>query len=41
MVTQTKVMSAQGLPFLKHYTGEGSQIEDCYDGWLEQFEENI
>ena len=40
MVTQTKVMSAQGLPSLKHYTGEGSQTgEDSFDGWLEQFEE--
>ena len=40
MVAQTKAMSAQSLPPMPHFTGEGSQSgEDSFDRWLEQFEE--
>ena len=36
----TRAMSAQSLPPLKHYSGEGVQsLEDGFDRFIEQFEE--
>ena len=36
----TKARSAQSLPHLKHYSGEGVQsLEDGFDRFIEQFEE--
>ena len=37
---QTRAMSAQTLPPMTHFSGEGLQSgEDGFDRWLEQFEE--
>ena len=40
MAAQTKAMTAQSLPPLVHFTGEGSLVGDeSFDHWHEQFEE--
>ena len=40
VAAQTRAMSAQSLPPMSHYSGEGSQsCEDGFDKWVEQFEE--
>ena len=40
VAAQTRAMSAQGLPPMPHYSGEGTQSsEDGFDKWIEQFEE--
>ena len=40
MVAQTQAMSAQSLPPIPHFSGEGNQSgEESFDRWLEQFEE--
>ena len=40
VVAQTRAMSAQGLPPMQHYSGEGIQSsEEGFDRWIEQFEE--
>ena len=37
---QTRAMSAQGLPPMPYYSGEGIQSsEEGFDKWIEQFEE--
>lgn len=35
--SQTRAMSAQSLPPISHYSGEGSQSGE--DEWIDQFEE--
>ena len=41
VAAQTRAMSAQGLPPMPHYSGEGTQSsEDGFDKWIEQFEEH-
>ena len=40
VAAQTRAMSAQSLPPMRHYSGEGNQtIEEGFDRWIEQFEE--
>ena len=37
----TKAMSAQSLPPMPHYSGEGQRSgEDGFDRWIERFEEH-
>lgn len=39
VAAQTRAMSAQTLPPMPHFSGEGDQTEDTFERWLEQFEE--
>ena len=40
VASQTRAMSAQTLPPMPHFSGEGNQSgEDSFEHWLEQFEE--
>ena len=42
VAAQTRAMSAQTLPPMSHFSGEGVQSgEDGFDCWLEQFEERV
>ena len=40
VAAQTRAMSAQSLPPIAHFSGEGTQsCEEGFDRWIEQFEE--
>lgn len=40
MAAQTRVMAAQSLPPLPHFSGEGNLVkEDSFKHWIEHFEE--
>ena len=40
MAAQTKVMAAQSLPPLPHFSGEGNLVgENTFERWVEHFEE--
>ena len=40
VAAQTRAMSAQSLPPMPHYSGEGIQSsEEGFDRWIDQFEE--
>ena len=40
MAAQTRVMAAQSLPPLPHFSGEGNLVgEDSFERWVEHFEE--
>ena len=40
VAAQIRAMSAQNLPPMSHYSGEGNQsYDDGFEKWIEQFEE--